>query len=302
MQGINQTKNPSENARYSKPQLGMETAAQRLHRLLLQSTRSSVTFTQRIGVAFSGGVDSSLVAYLAKECGEKVELITVGLGNTTEMDFAKDASRALNLPLHTTAYSIDDVEEAIPKVISLIENCNPINIGIAIPFFWVAQVAASNGLHVLLAGQGADELFGGYHRYLSIYTEKGAEILQQTMFHDFVSYYTTGFKRDNAVCAYHDVVLRLPYANMRVAKFASGLPLPFKIDSTSDLLRKRVLRKTAEQVGLPSSIVNRAKKAVQYATGVDKALCKLAKRENLNTSDYCKNLLKTISPDGKLSE
>jgi hypothetical protein len=64
-----------------------------------------------------------------------------------------------------------------------------------------------------------------------------------------------------------------------------------------DQLRKRVLRKTAEHMGVPPSIVNRAKKAVQYATGVDKALHKLAKRENLNTSGYCKKLFKKIFPD-----
>jgi asparagine synthase (glutamine-hydrolysing) len=91
------------------------------------------------------------------------------------------------------------------------------------------------------------------------------------------------------------VNLRLPYADTRVANFAFSLPMTFKIESTSDPLRKRVLRKTAEQVGMPVSIVDKAKKAVQYATGVDKAIRSLAKRENLNTSDYCKKLNENIN-------
>ena len=275
----------------------METATKHLQRLLLQSTRDCVSDVREVAIAFSGGLDSGVLAFLAKECGVKTQLITAGLGNTTETAFAKDVARALDLPLHAAIYSIADVEETLPEVMRLIEDHNPVNVGIAIPFFWTAQVAAAKGLNVLLAGQGADELFGGYHRYLGIYAEKGGEALRQAMFHDFVTYYETGFQRDNSVCVYHNVKLRLPYADLRVANFALNLPVSLKIESPMDQLRKRVLRKTAEHMGVPPSIVNRAKKAVQYATGVDKALYKLAKRENLNTSGYCKKLFKKIFPD-----
>jgi len=275
----------------------METATKRLQRLLMQSTHDCVSDVREVAVAFSGGLDSGVLAFLARECGVKTQLITVGLGNTTETAFAENEACALHLPLHVATYSIDDVEETLPKVIRLIKDNNPVNVGIAIPFFWTAQTARAKGLNVLLAGQGADELFGGYHRYLGIYMEKGEEALRQMMFHDFVAYYETGFQRDNAVCAFHNVKLRLPYADLHVANFALSLPVTLKIESPTDQLRKRVLRKTAEHMGVPGSIVNKAKKAAQYATGVDKALHKLAKRENLNTSDYCKKLFKKIFPD-----
>jgi asparagine synthase (glutamine-hydrolysing) len=298
MQIIKLAKKPTGAIRYfaAKP-IKMETATKRLRRLLLQSTRARVSDVRHVAIAFSGGLDSSILAFLAKECGVKTQLITVGLGNTPETAFAEDAAHALNLPLHMATYSIDDVEEMLSKVMRLIKDHNPVNVGIAIPFFWTAQAVATKGLNVLLAGQGADELFGGYHRYLGIYAEKGEETLRQAMFHDFVNYYETGFQRDNSVCAYYNVKLRLPYADLRVANFALSLPVSLKIESSTDKLRKRVLRKTAERIGVPDSVVNKAKKAVQYATGVDKALHKLAKRENLNTSDYCKKLFRTIFPD-----
>jgi asparagine synthase (glutamine-hydrolysing) len=297
---IKSPKNPSEAIRYSaaKP-IKMEIATKRLQRLLMQSTRACVSDVQHVAVAFSGGLDSGVLAFLAKECGVKIQLITVGLGNTTETALADEAAHALGLPIHVATYSSDDVGETLPQVIRLIKDYNPVNVGIAIPFFWTAQTAATKGLRVLLAGQGADELFGGYHRYLGIYAEKGEEALRQIMFHDFVVYCKAGFQKDNAVCAYHSVKLRLPYADLRVAKFALSLPISLKIESPTVQLRKRVLRKTAEHMGVPCSIVNRAKKAVQYTTGVNKALHKLAKRENLSTSDYCKKLFKTIFPDVK---
>jgi asparagine synthase (glutamine-hydrolysing) len=274
----------------AKP-LRMEIAAKRLQELLLQSTRDRVSDVREVAIAFSGGLDSSVLAFLAKKCGVKTQLITVGLGNTTETAFAQNVAQALNLPIHVVTYSIGDVEETLPKVLCLIENSDPVNVGIAIPLFWTAQVAATQGLDVLLAGQGADELFGGYHRYLNIYAEKGEEALQEALFHDFATYYESDFQRDNSVCAYHKVKLRLPYTDSRVVDFALLLPVSLKIESPSDKLRKKVLRNTAEHMGVPAFIANRAKKAIQYATGVDKALRKLAKRENLNTSDYCRKVL-----------
>lgn len=297
-QRIKLAKKPTETIRQStaKP-FRIEIAANRLQRLLLKSTRDCVSDVRHLAIAFSGGLDSSVLAFLAKKCGVKTQLITVGLGNTIETAFAKNAAHALNLPIHVATYSIDDVKETLPKVIRLIGDHNPVNVGIAIPLFWTAQTAATKGLEILLAGQGADELFGGYHRYLGIYAEKGEETLRQMLFHDFGVYYESGFQRDNSVCEYNNVELRLPYTDLRVVNFALSLPVSLKIESPTDKLRKRVLRKTAEHMGVPSFIANKAKKAVQYATGVDKALHKLAKRENLNTADYCKKLFTQIFPD-----
>lgn len=298
IQRTRSAKTPAETIRQpaAKP-FSLEIAAECLQRLLSQSVRDCVSDVRQVAIAFSGGLDSSVLAFLTKKCDVKTRLITVGLGNTTETAFAENAAHVLDLPLQVATYSIDDVEEALPKVMCLIEDYNPVNIGIAIPFFWTAQVAAMRGLNVLLAGQGADELFGGYHRYLSIYGEKGEEALQEAMFHDFVAYYERDFQRDNSVCKYHNVKLRLPYADLRIVDFALSLPVSLKVESSTDQLRKKSLRKTAKEMGIPDFIAYKAKKAVQYATGVDKALHKLAKREDLNTSDYCKKLFRKIFPD-----
>lgn len=294
---MNRRKNKLAKKSIETKPLSMETAAKHLQELLVQSTNDCVSDVREVAIAFSGGLDSGILAFLAKECGVKTQLITIGLGNTAETAFATNAAHALNLTIHVETYSIDAIKKTLPKVLCLIENHNPVNVGIAIPFFWTAQIASSKGLNVLLAGQGADELFGGYHRYLGIYAEKGEETLRQALADDFAAYRKAGFQRDNSVCAYHRVTLRCPYADSRVADFALNLPVSLKINSPTDKLRKKVLRKTAENLEVPSSIANRAKKAVQYATGVDKALHKLARRENLSISDYCRKMLTQTCPD-----
>ncbi|MEM2102056.1 MAG: asparagine synthase-related protein, partial [Candidatus Bathyarchaeia archaeon] len=262
----------------------MKRAATRLQRLLFQSVKARVSDVKEVAVAFSGGLDSGTVAFLAKKCRVNVELITVSLENMLETSHAEEAAKALALPIHKRTISVDDVEKTLPKVLWLIEDPSPVQASIALPLFWTAEHAKKHGFNVLLAGQGADELFGGYHRYLGVYAERGPEELQKTLFRDVVRCYETNFQRDNHTCVFHRVELRLPFADFRIVNFALSLPLALKIDSSTDMLRKRVLRQAAANMRVPKLIVYKAKKAVQYTTGIDKALQTLAKRENLNTA------------------
>ena len=283
-------------------QLEMEPAAKCLQTLLIHSTKDRVSDVKDVAVAFSGGLDSSIIAFLVEKCGVKAHLITVGLENMPETKYAEDAAEALNMQIQVKTYSIDDIEAVLPRVLWLIEEPNAVNGSIAIPAYWTAEVAAARGLKVLTVGQGADELFGGYHRYLDTYAEKGANALKKKLFNDVARCYETNFQRDNQACMFHNVELRLPYVDLRVVNFALGLPLSLKIQSSTDELRKRVLRKAAESFGLPGLVVSKAKKAIQYTTGVDKALRKLSKRENLNVPEYCRKVSRELFPEMKFND
>ncbi len=277
--------------------ISLEVAAKHLRTLLLESTIDRVRDVREVALAFSGGLDSAVVAVLAKMSGVDVHLISVGLENQQELQHAESASRALELPIHIQTYNINDVKEAVSKALWLIEEPNLMKVGIAIPFFWTAEIAQKIGCSVLLAGQGSDELFGGYQRYLAALDLKGAEALQKILYQDIISSYGTNFQRDYPVCAFHKVELRLPFIDREVMSFALSLPLELKIASTKDSLRKRVLRKVAENLEIPNSISYRTKKAIQYATGTDKALRKLAKSEGLTASGHLNKLFSKIYPD-----
>jgi len=279
--------------------IGMEKAANRLQSLLLKSTSERVSDLEDVAVAFSGGLDSSVLAVLAKTCTKNVNLVTVGLKGQPELLHAQKAAESLKLPLHLHTYRVVDVEKALEKVLWLIEEPDVMKVGVALPFFWAAETASRIGCHVLLAGQGADELFGGYHRYLTDYNRGGVKAVQESMFHDLTTSYETNFQRDNPVCAFYKVELRLPYIDREVVQFALSLPLDLKIQSVDDQLRKRVLRQVAKNLGIPEIIVERTKKAVQYATGVDKALRELARRRGLSRHDYLKQVFGKIYPNWK---
>ncbi|MBX5321203.1 MAG: asparagine synthetase B [Candidatus Bathyarchaeota archaeon] len=275
--------------------LSMEEAVEKLQGLLERSVREKTAGLDRVAVAFSGGLDSSLTAFLAKEAGAEVHLIHVSLENQLESVQAEEAASLLGLPFHKYLYSEKAVEHALPQVLWAVESPDPIKTSIGIPLYWTAERAAELGFRVLLVGQGADELFGGYKRYLTLYSRYGGAFVEKAMANDVLRMYENNFERDFKLCSFHNVELRLPFAAYPLVEFALNLPLKLKINSKSDMLRKIVLRKTAEKLGLPPKIVNKPKKAIQYATGVDKALKKLAKREKLPLKQYLQKTFQKLA-------
>ncbi|MDW8023332.1 MAG: asparagine synthetase B [Nitrososphaerota archaeon] len=284
--------------RHRVRRVGMREAVEKLQGLLGQSALEKVSGLGEVAVAFSGGLDSSLTAWLAERAGVRVHLVHVSLENQRETKHAEEAAEMLNLPLHVYTYSERDVEETLPKVLWTVECADAVKASIGIPVYWAAEKTAELGFRVLLAGQGADELFGGYKRYVDTYLRLGGRSAHKAMQSDVLKLYETNFERDFKLCNFHNVELRLPFATYQLAEFALSLPLRLKICLKNDMLRKVVLRKTAQKFGLPPQITNRPKKAVQYATGVSKTLERLAKRESLPLNEYVQKIFSKVFPAG----
>jgi asparagine synthase (glutamine-hydrolysing) len=282
---------PVKTVAYSQPKsITMQKAAETLQKLLELSVRRRVWGTKEIAVAFSGGLDSSIIAFLAKKYPVYVHLIHVSLENRPETEEAKKAADELNLPIQVYLFREVDVEEVISRVVELIEEPNPVKTSIGVPFYWTAEKTAEAGFKVLLAGQGADELFGGYQRYVNAYLLHGKEKVRKTMFDDIVKLHENNVERDMKICNFHNVELRLPFASYQIAELAVTLPIDLKIERKTDSLRKLVLRKVAENMGLSASIAEKPKKAVQYATGINNALKKLAKKQKATVTEYVNKL------------
>ncbi len=274
---------------------GIETSAKLLEAALIKATKKRVSDIKEVAVAFSGGIDSSMIAQLAKHCGAETHLIYVTLESEEETTFAELAAEALDLPFHVATYTIEDVRKILPKILWLTEEPSPLSASIAIPIYWTAYQAAKLGFHVLMTGQGGDELFGGYHRYLQEYAKHGPTGLQRRLYKDVLSSHEDNFQRDNKMCAVNNVELRLPMADWQVTQLALSLPLEMKIVSPKDALRKRVLRYAAANLGVPKFIVEKPKKAIQYTTGVNRVMKKIAKKESLTLRKYVEEtFMKTL--------
>ena len=116
--------------------------------------------SSNITVSFSGGIDSTLVAYLAKKHTD-VELIAVGIEDSHDIEAAKSAAKLIDSDLSIITMNGDDIiTEA--AVLQKKLNLTQFEVGFMLPF-WMAAKNAKNP--ILMCGQGADEVFGGYARF-----------------------------------------------------------------------------------------------------------------------------------------
>ena len=270
----------------------IQSSSRKLEMLLTQSVRQRTLGVKEVAVAFSGGLDSSIIAFLAKTLKADVQLIHVSIADQPETEHAKRAAEELKLPIYSFAYTCEDVHETLTKVIRLIEKPDPLDTNIGIPVYWTAEKAAEMNLNVMLAGQGADELFAGYKKYVDCYVRRGKKQVQQLLFRDISNLHKTNFERDFKICSFHGVELRLPFASYQLTEFANDLPVELKIERSEQTLRKLVLRQVAKNLGLPELIVRKTKKALQYSTGTNRLLKRIARQKGLSVNHYLENVFR----------
>jgi len=122
-----------------------------------------------IAAFLSGGLDSSSVAGMlaerSREYGQRAQAYTIGFNapGYDEVPYARITARHFDLDLHEYYVTPADVVDALPKIAASLDE--PFGNSSALPAYFCAKRAASNGTQHLLAGDGGDELFAGNERY-----------------------------------------------------------------------------------------------------------------------------------------
>ena len=247
----------------------------KIDKLLKLSVATRVEELYEVGVIFSGGVDSSYLALLLKEISEniglKIKLYAVGREGSHDIDAAKYAAKFLNLELEICEITEDMVREALPDVVRAIGDDNLMKLGVGLTTYFATKMAAEDGIKVAISGQGADELFGGYKRYLKSFVD---DTLNYDIREDISNMYHVNLERDDACSMLNSVELRLPFLDEKLVELVLNIQDNKKIVSMHDEMRKSILRKLAFEEGLDYEIAYRPKKAAQYGTGIDKILRK----------------------------
>ena len=278
--------------------LSLEEAAQALMALLQRVVRASLHGSGGVGVFFSGGVDSALVAKCILVQEVTPVLYVAGFEGAPDLEAARQAADELGCPLRETVISLDEAELFLRQVISAVEQADVFAISIGFPLYVAAEATRMDGVRRVFAGQGADELFGGYARYPRILQRAGAAALADALWADVVHLADRNLQRDKGVALATSIDLVLPFMDLAVIHLASSLPLPLKIASSEDALRKPVLRETARLLGLSETITRRPKKALQYGSGAQKAIQRLAARRGYRRPrDYVTALFREVFPE-----
>jgi asparagine synthase (glutamine-hydrolysing) len=283
-----------ESSERSSPQ---EIEAEELSRLLAESVSVQTAGVGAVAMGFSGGLDSSVMAKIAKDIGIDVVLVAVGIGRTPEMSQAESVARTLGLPIVMREFSRTDAAECLDRVLWLIEEPNLMKVSIAMAIHWIAEVALQNGRSVVLLGQGSDELFGGYKRFATIMGERGTDAASEAILESIRMAHEVNYQRDEQAVSALRAELRLPFATRKIAQFASRVPLTMKVRSPSDNIRKWILRDAALKLGIPSAIAMRPKKAIQHASGVENAIREIARKQGMLPSDYLEQRCQVIRND-----
>lgn len=150
--------------RIKQPQslrLTEEEAIETLQSLLYNAVDVRTRDLQRVAVGFSGGLDSSLLACFTDACGIEVDLISVGMKGSKDLEDASEAAEKLGMAYFAESYDEADVERSIDKALMLVEEPDTLKLEVAIPIMWVAEKAAEMDHRVLFLGQGCDELLVG---------------------------------------------------------------------------------------------------------------------------------------------
>ena len=229
-----------------------------------ESVGAAVGNEKRVAVAFSGGLDSSIVAKCAAGRAEVVAC-TAHSNGAGDQARAREAASALGLELVVTELTKENVAEALrridlPFVPTLMDK------SLWCLYSIVAKSASEAGTRVILLGQLADELFGGYAKYWEAMKKSGSDAASSMMEADVREYAHRGRVRDVAACI-RWVEPRLPFEAKGMVDLAMRIPMEFKI---RDGVRKAVLRKAAAILRVPAAQAEAGKKAAQYSSGVQK--------------------------------
>ena len=253
----------------------VDSQVNKIDKLLKLSVTKRVQDISEVGVIFSGGVDSSYLALLLKEISQniplKITLYAVGIEGSKDIDSAIYASKFLNLELKTQILTEDLIRKALPRVVKAIGDVNLMKVGVGLTTYFATKMVAEDNIKIAISGQGADELFGGYKRYLDSFINK---TLNYDIRHDITNMYHVNLQRDDSCSMLNSVELRLPFLDEKFVELVLNIPDNKKIVSMHDDMRKSFLRKLAFEEGLDYDIAYRPKKAAQYGTGIDKILRK----------------------------
>lgn len=242
---------------------------------------------KKVGILFSGGIDSVFIAYMLKKYGVEFICYTAaieekGMEKAEDLIYAEKFAKMYNVPLKVTKVTIKEAEKYIKKIIPLIESTNVVKVGVALPFFIACEEAHKDGVKVIFSGLGSEEIFAGYERH-----EKSDNVNKECV-SGLLKMYERDLYRDDVITMANSIELRLPFLDRKLVEYALKIPAEFKM---ADDMKKVVLRKIADGIGIDKQFTWRKKKAAQYGSKFDRGIEKLTKKNGFKyKADYLNSL------------
>lgn len=237
----------------------------------------------KVGVLFSGGIDSTFIAYTLQKLKIPFTCYTAAVDDESkDLIWSKKIAKELGFKLKI-AKPKQNLEKDIRQVCKIIESSNVVKVGVALPFFLATKLAKKDKVKVIFSGLGSEEIFAGYKRH------EDSHYINKECRSGLLKMYERDLYRDDTITMYNQTELRLPLLDLSLIKYALRIPAKYKIKGE---VKKYIFRQLALQLGLSEEFSQRKKLAAQYGSKFDKAIEKLAKKNNFKKkSEYLNQFL-----------
>lgn len=251
------------------------TSIEDLHDALSNAVHRQLMSDVPYGVLLSGGLDSSITSALAKKFSSKrvesedtqdawwpqLHSFSVGLEGSPDLAAAKKVSEHIGSIHHEVVFTIQEGLDAIRDVIYHLETYDITTVRASTPMFLMARSIKSHGIKMVLSGEGADELFGGY---LYFHKAPSAEEFHKETVRKLDKLHQYDCLRANKSLAAWGIEGRVPFLDKEFIDVAMRINPQDKMIN-KERMEKWVVRKAFEDY-LPESVAWRQKE--QFSDGV----------------------------------
>jgi asparagine synthase (glutamine-hydrolysing) len=242
-----------------------------LRKSLTEATRKRLMSDVPIGVLLSGGLDSSLTSSIAarllKEQGKELHSFSIGLdADAPDAKAARKVAKFLGTKHHEVHFTIEQGIEILDKLIWHLETYDVTSIRASTPMFFLSKAITDLGIKVVLSGEGADEIFGGY---LYFRNAPSTEDFQKETIERVQKLFTADLLRADKSTMAHGLEARVPFLDKAFLDVAMRIKGEEKQPKTYDGKEKYILRKafdTPDNPYLPDEVLWRQKE--QFSDGV----------------------------------
>jgi len=228
--------------------------------------------TPHSAILFSGGLDSTVLAFLAKKSGKSSLLITAGMEDSEDIKFAKGIASEIGMKLETRIISPDELRGLYERAAKISGETDFMKIELGLLLLACCETAQKKGIHFLISGTGAEELFLGYKMHAEKHASK--ENLDELRRTELAGLQAKDLARNEKIAAACGIKLALPYLNEAVVQAALAIPANENFAKGEN---KAALRNLAREIGVPETACSRPKRAMQYGSGIHGLLLKMRK-------------------------
>jgi asparagine synthase (glutamine-hydrolysing) len=242
--------------------------------LLMEATEKRIGDGAVKAILLSGGLDSSLIAYMAHEIKPDIESYTVSMDGGQDLPLARDVTAYLGVKHHVLMFGEKEIGEILPLAIHHQEMYEESCVHGAIANFLAGRFVSPLAKCVL-TGEGADEFFGGYDGQFR--QGRNPEEVASIVDNLINVAHNTALQRLDRLNAANQYESRTPFLDSKVMDFAMKIPLKYKIHG-EEQTGKWIVRQAFEGC-LPDHIIYQTKRFFAQGSGVAYIMRAAAEKE-----------------------